>query len=222
MLDIMTNAPRAIRCGDRTLQVGALKLRELGLLQRWIRDHATHPADRLKQELEFAPEADHRKLRYEAMIAARQWPPQINTAAGNTVLLGDPDGQLFFLGVMLRKFQPALTDAELDAIAGSLSELDFGVLCRIGFGEDDLDPKAVREAILSEFRAIAAALDPKKDQETAAETGPGPATPTGSGSSIPAAATDPTGGDSSTRSGTTRPISPPGSSPSSPSPSSGS
>jgi hypothetical protein len=133
------------------------------------------------------PEEDHRRLRYEASIAERNWPPNVNTAQGNAILFGDPDGQAFFLSVMLRKFQPDLKDTDLDAIAEGLSELDFTVLVQIAFGEDDLDPKSVRAEILARL----------KDAAEAARNSP----PTSSDSSTPAADTGPTGPDSSPTSG---------------------
>ena len=40
MLDILVAAPRQIRIGGKPYLVGALKIYELGLLQRYIRDHA--------------------------------------------------------------------------------------------------------------------------------------------------------------------------------------
>lgn len=190
MLDLLSNAPRPVRFGQRSLQVGALKIREIGLLQRWIRDHAVRPSERLKADLAILPEEDHRRLRYEAAIAERNWPPNVNTPEGNAVLFGDPDGQLYFLGVMLRKFQPDLDDAVLDEVAAGLSDLDFVVLQQIAFGEDDLDPKEVRAEILARLAKL-------KDLAEAARNSP----PTSSDSSTPGADTGPTGPDSLSTSG---------------------
>lgn len=192
MLDILTNAPREIAFGDRKLLVGALKVRELGYLVRWIRDHATRPSARLKAELEIVPEEDHRRLRYEVAVAERNWPPAPNTPQGVAALLGDPDGQVFFLGVMLRKFQPDLSDDVINEIAGGISEVDLYMLSEIAYGQDELDPKEVRTAILDRLRI---ALEAEREATVREPS------PTGSSTSTPGADTAPTGGDSSTSSG---------------------
>lgn len=158
MLDLLTNAPREVRFGDRTLRVGALKLRELGYLQRWVRDHSVRPTVKAQEELAFLPEEEHREHRKAAVLAERNWPPAINSPEGNAILFDDPDGQLCFLAVMFRKFQPELTDEDIDEIAGGLSEVDFGVLVQVAFGQDDLDPKAARGAVLERLETIRQAL----------------------------------------------------------------
>lgn len=181
MLDLLTNAPREVTFGPRTLKVGALKLKELGQLQRWIRDHSMRPLVRLKEELSLHPEEDHRALRLAALRADKAWPPSINSAEGNAVLFDDPDGQAYFLAVMLRKYQE-VDDATLDEIAAGLSEIDFGVLVQIAFGEDDLDPKAAKEAALQRLEAIKAAylasLEAPAQTGESSSTDSGPSLPT--------------------------------------------
>jgi hypothetical protein len=172
MIDILTAAPKEIRFGDRTLRVGALKLRELGLLQRWIREHAEKPGDRLRRELELLPEEDHADARRAAARAERpeSWPPAIGSAEGNRILLSHEDGQHYFLQVMLTKYQPLDPD-ELDALAAGLSDDHFGMLVRIAFGGDDLDPS---EALTQARDAIRELREAMLQFVAASTTSPGP------------------------------------------------
>jgi len=181
----LTNAPREVAFGPRKLLVGALKLRELGQLQRWIRDHAVRPTAKLKDELPFYPEDEHRALRKAAVLAEKNWPPAINTSEGNAILFDDPEGQLCFLAVMLKKFQPDLTDADLDEIAGGISEVDFGVLVQIAFGEDDLDPKVAKATTVERLEMLSKAFHAAVAQQAAAEAPTGGSSSTSSGPSLP-------------------------------------
>jgi|GEM_PF-3230259 len=141
MLDLLTAAPKEIAFGDYRFKVGALKMKELGLLQRWIRDHAERPTVVAERMLRFADPADHRQIRKDAVMAEREWPPEIGTPEGNSVLFSDPDGQKHFLGVMLRKYQPDLADPVVDEVTQGLSMAGLSILVAIAFGTDDLDPE---------------------------------------------------------------------------------
>lgn len=157
MLDLLSAAPIEILCGERKLKVGALKLREFGLLQRFVRDHSIRPTVALREIQDLIAPEDRRQALKDALIADREWPPGIGSAAGNAVLFGDDEGQRLFLGVMLRKYQPSMTDAELDEIFAGISGEDFGALIQIAFGEDGLDPGEARAAArkrLDQFDAV--------------------------------------------------------------------
>lgn len=158
MLDLLSAAPKVVRFGNRTLRVGALKLRELGLLQRFIRDHTERPTAALKASLEFHPADDHARLKAEALAADAHWPPAVGTLEGNQILFGSEEGQRHFLGVMLRKYQPDLDDAFLEEVMGGVSEEDLGVLASVAFGEDDVDPEAIRSQARARLAALKAAL----------------------------------------------------------------
>lgn len=144
MLDLLSSAPQTVKFGQRTLLIGALKLKELGLLQRYIRDHAPKATALAQAELQFFPAEEHQGILKTAAIADRDWPPAVGSWDGNSVLFSNEEGQRYFLGVMLRKFQPDLDDAFVDSVTAGLSDEDFGVLIKIAFGEDSLDPLEVR------------------------------------------------------------------------------
>lgn len=173
MLDILTAAPVSIKFGDRTFRVGALKLRELGLLQRFVREHVPKPTVAVKEILPLYPPEEHRELLKQAVFDERDWPPSVGTAEGNKPLLTTEDGQRCLVSVVLRKYQPDLSDADIDDIMGGLSEEDFYVLYSIAFGEDGSDPEAVRAASRDRLAALQAAMlagtavAPTEDQTTA-------------------------------------------------------
>ncbi|MDR3634352.1 MAG: hypothetical protein P4L84_11155 [Isosphaeraceae bacterium] len=153
MLHILTNAPRTIRVGDKEYLIGALKLVELGRLQRWIGDHSKCPSDVLRGTLDLIPADERSKAVAEARDADYEWPPAPGTHEGNTILFRDPAGQEFFLKVMFTKHQ-AVTTEELGQIASHFSVEDFLTLVDIAFGEDDLDPELARAAVRERQKAM--------------------------------------------------------------------
>ena len=157
MLDLLTASPKEIAFGEKRYQVGALKMRELGQLQRWIRDHAERPTKRAERECDFLPPEEHRELKKAAVLAERHWPPAIGTGEGNRLLLTDEDGQRYFLEVMLGKYQ-AVSAEELDELLAGMSEGDFATLVAIAFGEDDLDPEQARARAQERLQEVADAL----------------------------------------------------------------
>ncbi len=182
MLDLLTAAAREVKFGGETYKLGALKMRELGLLQRWLRDHAERPTVRAKRECEFLDPADHAKRLRDAADEERDnWPPSLETREGNKALMGDPDGRAFFLAVMFRKYQPDITDEKLDEIMAGLSADDFGLLTMIAFGADDLDPEALRATVTAKLEKIkdliAAAALPEAQTGDNSSTPSSPPTP---------------------------------------------
>jgi hypothetical protein len=147
MLDILVAAPREIRIGDRAYKVGALKLLELGYLQRWIRDHGERPAE-----------------------IAYEWPPSINSREGYRILTGDLAGQLYFLAVFFRKHQPELDDPAIEGIAAAVGIVDFLTFWTIAIGQDDLDPEAVRASVIAFQRTHADAPEPAPTTEPSSPT----------------------------------------------------
>lgn len=196
MLDLLTAAPKDIRFGDRVLKIGALKIKELGQLQRWVRDHDIRPTARVKALADVFDAAEYRDQMKRAVIEERDWPPAVGTYLGNQILFSSLEGQEFFLRIFLGKYQE-ISDELIDQITSGLSEEDFGVLVSIAFGEDDLDPESVRAAARA---AIAAAMEAAQEQIDAG--------------------TESTGESSSSTSHETLLTGPPPSSESSPSPSS--
>jgi hypothetical protein len=163
MLDILCDTPHEARLAGRVYRIGPLKLKEFGMLQRWIRDHAERPDERLKRDLELLPPEDHADARRRAVQAMRpeNWPPPVGSPEGNRILVTTEDGQRYFLSVMLGKHQ-AIADEEVEDLMFRLSDIDFGMLVRVAFGSDDLDPSTARaeaERDIRTYRALLAGAD---------------------------------------------------------------
>lgn len=136
--------PRPIRVAGREYKIGALKLKEIAMLQRWIREHAERPTVRATREAQWFPEGERDALRRAAALEERDaWPPSPGSRQGNRILFDDEEGWRAFLGVFFGKHQP-LKDDDIDHLLGVLDEVDMNVFVAVAFGEDDLDPEALR------------------------------------------------------------------------------
>lgn len=137
-----------IKFNGRNLLIGALKLREEGQLVAYLRTVVKRPSERLRETIDLIPLEDRRAAEIAARRADEQdWPPAPTSLEGQRIWMTTPEGQRFFVGLMMRKYQPSMTDQEVDDILGGLSGIDFLVLIRIAFGEDGTDPEAVRALI---------------------------------------------------------------------------
>jgi hypothetical protein len=156
-----------IKFNGRNLLVGALKLREEGQLVAYLRTVVKRPSERLRGTIDLIPPEDRRAAEVAARRADDQdWPPALTT----------PEGQRFFVEVVFRKYQPQMTDQEIDEILGGLSSLDFIVLIRIAFGEDGTDPEALRATIIAGAKALEVVVAPDLPDAS-------PAPPSGASSS---------------------------------------
>jgi hypothetical protein len=166
-----------IKFNGRNLLVGALKLREEGQLVAYLRTVVKRPSERLRGTIDLIPPEDRRA----AEVAARRaddpdWPPAPTSLEGQRIFMTTPEGQRFFVEVVFRKYQPQMTDQEIDEILGGLSSLDFIVLIRIAFGEDGTDPEALRATIIAGAKALEVVVAPDLPDAS-------PAPPSGASSS---------------------------------------
>lgn len=149
-----------IKFNGRQLFVGALKLREEGMLVAYLRTVVKRPTELLRETIDLIPPEDRRAAEIAARRADEQdWPPAPTSLQGQQVWRTTPEGQKFFVGVVFRKYQPEMTDKEIDEILGGLSTLDFLTLLRIAFGEDGTDPEAERQLIQGLLKAPGAEVD---------------------------------------------------------------
>jgi hypothetical protein len=157
LLDFITGVGMPITFGKRTLLVGALKLREEGLLVGYLRANTVSPLTQFEEIRDHLPKEQILQAHKEAYFAQKHWPPAPTSPEGQRVLFRTPEGQRFFLGVVLRKYQPDLSDADLEEILVSLSNEDFMTLAHIAFGEDGTDPESVRAEARANLESIEAA-----------------------------------------------------------------
>ncbi|MFL6141674.1 MAG: hypothetical protein ACJ72N_07365 [Labedaea sp.] len=166
-----------IKFNGRNLLVGALKLREEGQLVAYLRTVVKRPSERLRETIDLIPPEDRRAAEVAARRADEQdWPPAPTSLEGQRTWMTTPEGQRFFVALVFRKYQPTMTDAEIDEILGGLSGLDLLVLIRIAFGEDGTDPEAARAAIDGATKALQAIVAPDRADAS-------PAPPSGANSS---------------------------------------
>jgi hypothetical protein len=147
MLDLLTAAPVEVRFGDKVYKLGALKLREWGILQKFIRERSPRPTEAIKPLVELTDDPkEKRELQKAAHFEERDhWPPPVGSLAGNRLLLNEEDGQKLLVRVMLEKYNRSITDAEVEAFFGDLSNEGFGIVVALAFGEDGMDPQQARK-----------------------------------------------------------------------------
>jgi hypothetical protein len=173
VLDFCTAAPLPFKFAGRTLLVGALKMREEGLLVGYLRVNTKRPTELLREILDLYPPEDRREALKQATYADREWPPSPTSPEGQRVLLMTPEGQRYFLGIVLRKYQPAMKDEEVEEILAGLSDGDFLAIAHVAFGEDGTDPNSARATVAGLKQALADAARPDAS----------PGSPTGGSSS---------------------------------------
>jgi hypothetical protein len=159
-----------IKFNGRNLLIGALKLREEGHLVAYLRTVVKRPSERLRETIDLIPPEDRRAAEIAARRADEQdWPPAPTSLEGQRIFMTTPEGQRFFVGLVFRKYQPTMTDQELDDILGGLSGRDFLVLIRIAYGEDGTEPEAARAAIERAAKALEADVAPDLADELLAQ-----------------------------------------------------
>ncbi len=137
----LTNAPREIEVAGRTYKVSALKLKEWGSVQAWIKDNVPSPLGALKSaDLDGLSNADKRTLLDVAVRQQRDWPPRVGSAAWLEALDHD-GGHAMFLHAILSKHQPSFTEADAEALAERLTTGEILPLILVGLGIEDERPK---------------------------------------------------------------------------------
>lgn len=138
-----------------------LPVEKLDELQAFIRRTTPHPLEAVKKHLEGLDLDDRQFLLEQARVDAKNWPPQVGTAAGALALLSSEPGQIEALRVGLTVHQPGTSEAEArrvfkalrkqaaqDAAAAKAKGQKYsgeGTVQRIFaclFGLDDFEPEA--------------------------------------------------------------------------------
>ncbi len=119
-------------------------------LQAWIRAHVPDPMEACKAVLEGLDKDERLHLLNEARKERANWPPDIDTAAGQTALLSAAPGQREALYVGLTVHQPDMTRHHATR------------LYRLLLGEAK---KTGRETTIQKILAVMFALTPPSDEE---------------------------------------------------------
>ncbi len=137
----LTNAPREVTLDGATYKVSALKLRDWGRLQAYLKDHGPSPIARIRSEdLAGLNEADRRAFLREAFLESKNWPPRVGSVAWMEAIDDTPGGNVEFLTVVLSGERP-LPRAEAEALAEKLDGPDYVRLLMLAFGQEPPDPK---------------------------------------------------------------------------------
>jgi hypothetical protein len=171
----LTAAPREVQLLGRTYLISPFRFIEFGRLQRYIDEHAESPLVRASRLTRGMDPPDRAPIMAEAKEAMARWtPPQIGQEDqrrpilcpeckafvdrmprplidGDTdwreVLLGRPEGQRFFLRLLLSRHQP-LDEPTFDKILAAMDKqgADWVALRDFAFEmEASPDPKAQAE-----------------------------------------------------------------------------
>lgn len=146
-LATLTNAPRDITLDGKTYKVSALTLAEWGELQQWIKDHAD-PVVKAFESLNRAraagvvvTEIDRKALMAQARAEARRFPPRPASQAWDEAIDNIDGGRAEFVGTVLKKHQPDLSDTVLAKLMKWLDADDSGeaiaLIYRDAFGLPD-------------------------------------------------------------------------------------
>jgi hypothetical protein len=157
-LSTLTGAPREVDLAGVRYKVPALKMRDWGLIQAWIKDNVPSPMASIRSEdLSGLSPADKATLMREAIAAQRAWPPRVGTRAWFEAIdhparpLPDgseaPTGTAVLLHTVLRAGQPfTLAEAiELDARATAADTM-AAVLAAMGVDDDAPKPEGAEGA----------------------------------------------------------------------------
>ena len=137
----LTNTPREVAVAGKPYKVSALKLKEWGNVQAWIKDNVPSPLGSLKSaDLDGLSSADKRTLLDVAVRQQRDWPPRVGSAAWFEALDHD-GGHAMFLLAILGKHQPDFSESDAEALAERLTNAEILPLVLLGLGIEDDRPK---------------------------------------------------------------------------------
>ena len=108
-MNLMQHADKpelTVTIGGQPYDFGEIPIEALAELQEWIRKNIPHPLEAIKPHLKGLPTDVAIGLTDRAREEAKDWPPEIGTAAGSAALLSKESGQILALRVGLQKFHP--------------------------------------------------------------------------------------------------------------------
>ena len=121
-MNLMQHADKpelTVTIGGQPYDFGEIPIEALAELQEWIRKNIPHPLEAIKPHLKGLPTDVAIGLTDRAREEAKDWPPEIGTAAGSAALLSKESGQILALRVGLQKFHPEVDGAGQPNCTGS-------------------------------------------------------------------------------------------------------
>ncbi len=142
-LATLTNAPRDFTLGGEVFQVSALRLKDWGLIQAWIKDRVPGPVALLSSaDMTRLSPGHQRQLLEAALREQRDWPPRVGSSAWFDILDHD-GGPAKFLEVVLSRHQPFTAERAAE-LADRLTTADVVplILAALGIETAPALPKA--------------------------------------------------------------------------------
>ncbi|MDR3632624.1 MAG: hypothetical protein P4L84_02240 [Isosphaeraceae bacterium] len=118
--------PREVVIGGRAFFVGKLSPRDIGTLQAWFKSVLVDPRVQARERLRADPDMDDalaRQIWTESAVAALDWPPDLGSEIGVT-LLSSVEGQARLLHTAACRAEPSLTLDLCRAAAGVMTAED--------------------------------------------------------------------------------------------------
>ena len=157
--------PREVVVGGRVFLVSKIGPRMLGELQRWmmsvLEDPRIKARDRLRADPDM-PDEEARRIWTEAAVAALDWPPELGSDLGTTLLMS-AEGWARFLWLVARGNEPGLTldlcrgaaqvmsDAEWRALWEAASPRELGDTIEPDTGGEGLPYTEVRAKLCETY-----------------------------------------------------------------------
>jgi hypothetical protein len=174
-LSVLTNAPRDFTIAGKTFTVSGIAMEEWGVLQAHLKDHTDDPVvaafkniNKVRAAGVPVADEDRKALFEDAKAEAREWPPRVGGPLWFD-LINTTDGAIEkFIGCVLRKHQPGLTDAEIAAVK---KEATWDEMRLLVYRALSLDPNPKTQPLAAGGAETAAPA------ATSPTTGPGDSTP---------------------------------------------
>lgn len=147
-MNTATNAPTELTIGNETFQVSTLARSEWGPVQAHILANAKDPVVSLIESFNRARAAgleisreDRTEMVAKAMAEARIWPPTPGTPAWFGLLETLDGGSLLVIKTILKKHQPAITDADIERLDGAATAEESRATLVQAFGPKVFAPR---------------------------------------------------------------------------------
>lgn len=137
-----TGQPRTVTLDGRQYPVGKLRPADLGRIQAWFKEVVPNPLAEAKRFGEGLNDEVAKHLFTLAWEDAKNWPPQFGSDQATNLLCG-PDGQAFFLHLVIGRHLPSFTLEDAQALTQRIDLDEFLAVQRLAAPGETGDPKAV-------------------------------------------------------------------------------
>jgi hypothetical protein len=141
---MLSSSPREVMLGGKPYLVSKLALKDWNDLTAYLKDHGIDPFvaawqnfNRLKAAGVPVSDEDRKAFFVAANQQTKIWPPPVASGAWFDLLSETPGAVEKYFACVIRKHQPALTDAEIDAIREATTRAESEILTGRALGFSD-------------------------------------------------------------------------------------